>query len=183
VQADLHERISRAVEQGVAARSAFYASIDLPDEQHLGAPATEAQIAQFEQRIKLRLPPSYRSFLSQFNGWRMVDGVTDLLSLEEMMGGPRADAIRKWQEAAAKWDDETGANGLIIGFSDVSQSRIILDPFDVQTDGEWALIENYKDEDQRYASFIEWLEHSVSDYRAIAADPDGAVDPDGNANE
>jgi hypothetical protein len=165
-------RIVNAVTAGVRARAQFYEAIGLPNEQELGPPATEEQIAQFEQHIGHVLPPSYRTFLSLYNGWRMVDGETDLLSTDEMLGGRRADRIREWQQNAAKWGDEVGGHGLVIGFSDISQSRVILDPRKVAPDDEWRLFENYKDEEQEYDSFLEWLEQSVDDYLELAMNPD-----------
>jgi hypothetical protein len=169
-------RIVNAITEGVRARGQFYHAIDLPDDQKLGPPASEASIAQLEQHVGRSLPPSYRAFLTVHDGWRMVDAETDLLSIEEMLGGRRAEKIRQWQQDAAKWGDEIGGQGLVIGFSDVSQSRIILDPRRINEDDEWRLFENYKDEEQEYDSFLEWLEQSVEDYQDLAVDPN--VDQD-----
>jgi len=171
VDAELNARIANAVSAGVRARAQFYEAIDLPNEQELGPPASEEQIARIEQQIGKPLPPSYRAFLSLFNGWRMVDGETDLLSVEEMLGGRRADRIRDWQRNAAKWGDEVGGHGFVIGFSDISQSRIILDPRRVGANNEWRLFENYKDEEEEYDSFLDWLEQSVDDYQELAMNP------------
>lgn len=172
MDAELKMRIVNAVTAGVRARSQFYEAIALPDQQRLGAPATEEDIAKVEQLIGRALPPSYRAFLSLYNGWRMVDGETDLLSTDEMLSGRRAEKIREWQGNAAKWGDEIGGKGLVIGFSDISQSRIILDPRKVSEDNEWPLYENYKDEELQYDSFLDWLEQSVDDYLELAMNPD-----------
>jgi cell wall assembly regulator SMI1 len=180
VDAELRTRIANAVTAGVRARAQFYDAIELPNEQELAPPATEERIARLEQHVGRALPPSYKTFLSLHNGWRMVDAETDLLSIEEMLGGPRADRIREWQQNAAKWGDEVGGHGLVIGFSDISQSRIILDPRGVSADGEWKLYENYKDEEQEYDSFLEWLEQSVDDYQDLAMNPNPDEDEDGD---
>ncbi len=52
----------------------------------LGYPgATEAQIAQAERRLQLRLPPSYREFLKVSNGWRQTTPfIRRLWSTEEI---------------------------------------------------------------------------------------------------
>lgn len=176
--AELLMRTANAVTAGVRARAQFYEAIELPNEQNLGPPATEEQISELERRIGRPLPRSYRAFLSLYNGWRQVDGETDLLSIEEMLGGRRADRIREWQKDALKWGDEVGGHGLVIGFSDVSQSRIMLDPRRVGDGNEWRLYENYKDEEQEYESFLEWLEQSVDDYQELAMNPSPDEDED-----
>jgi hypothetical protein len=51
VDAELNTRIANAVSAGVRARAQFYEAIDLPNEQDLGPPATEEQIARIEQQI------------------------------------------------------------------------------------------------------------------------------------
>lgn len=168
---ELRLRIANAVAAGVRARAQFYEAIELPNDQQLGPPATEERIVALEQRIGSALPPSYRTFLSLHNGWKMVDAETDLLSIDEMIGGRRAERIVAWQQDAAKWGDEVGGRGLVIGFSDISASRILLDPRRVAEDGEWGVLENYKDEDQEYDSFLEWLEQSVDDYQDLAMNP------------
>jgi hypothetical protein len=170
---ELAERISNAVQHGLLARAEFYKSIDLPNEQELGQPASEGLVLALEAKLGHSLPPSYRTFLKLYNGWRMVDAETDLLSIEEMLTGPRAEKIKEWQQQAKKWGNELAASGLVIGHSNISQSRIILDPdnIDINSAGEWELIESYKDEEERYESFIVWLEKSVEDYRKIAEEP------------
>jgi SMI1-KNR4 cell-wall len=168
----LRERLKKAVDDGVTARSRYYASIDLPDDQLLGMPAQEELIASVEAKIGRKLPPSYRSFLSLHNGWHMVDGVTDLLSVEEMLDGPTAAKVRKWQSDCSKAGDTVAATGLVIGWADINPTRLILDSSEVDQDGEWRLLQHYKDEECDYPSFLEWLEESVSDFEALAEGKD-----------
>lgn len=165
---DLLRRLAGAVKHGVEARSAFYASMEIEDGQSLGSPADPELIQSLEARIGRALPPSYKAFLSLHNGWRMVDAETDLLPVEEMLDGPRAANIKDWQQQAAKWNDEIAAKGLVIGHSDISPSRILLDSSTITEDGEWRLLERYKDEQVEYGSFVDWLEQSMSDYEDIA---------------
>src|SRR5688572_3349927 len=99
----LEERIQRAVIDGYEARLAHYTSIDpdMADEQQLGSPAPESRIVDLETRLGRPLPPSYRAFLGMYNGWRMgVNAATDLLSVEEMLDGPRAEEVREWRQHA-----------------------------------------------------------------------------------
>lgn len=167
----MHERLREAIRLGVKARSDFYQSIELPDEQVLGEPADPAKISALESRLGKLLPPSYRAFLEIHDGWKMVDAETDLLSIDEMLEGPRAKKIKRWQEQAISCGDEVIGRSLIIGHSNISQSRIALDSESTADEGEWRVIEKYKDEEVGYPSFVAWLEQSVKDYQAIVSLP------------
>jgi hypothetical protein len=63
---------------------------DLPPEVRVSgwlgyAGATEAQLTAVEERLGTTLPPSYRSFLSVSNGWRITSSFVDRLwSTEEL---------------------------------------------------------------------------------------------------
>jgi hypothetical protein len=98
----------------------------------------------------------------------MVDAGTDLLSVEELLSGHRAAKIAAWQLQAKRYGETRLAEGLVIGHSDISQARIILDPKLISEHGEWGLITVDKDAEEEYGSFLEWLEHSVVDYRILA---------------
>ncbi|WP_084501428.1 SMI1/KNR4 family protein [Nocardia xishanensis] len=178
MQADLTDRVRRAVEDGVRARSAYYASIGLDDLQTLGAPAGEQLIRRLETRIGQSLPPSYRAFLLLHNGWQMVDGVTDLLPVEDLLGGAKAERIEAWQRQADKSADPVAAGGVVIGWADANQTRILLDPSDATDDGDWRLVQHYKDEEGEYDSFIHWLEESVDEYQELVELGDMPLDED-----
>lgn len=178
MQADLADRVRRAVEEGVKARSAYYASIDLDDLQKLGAPASEQLVGQLEAKLGQRLPPSYREFLLLHNGWKMVDGVTDLLPVEDLLDGPQAEKIAAWQRKADPVTDPVAASGVVIGWADVNQTRILLDPSDATDDGEWRLVQHYKDEEAEYDSFIHWLEESIAEYAEMVDGGDMPPDDD-----
>ena len=175
---ELLRRIVGAVKRGIEARSAFYTSLDIKDEQKLGAPAPGELIKGLEIKLGRSLPQSYKAFLGLHNGWHMVDAETDLLSVEELLAGPLAAKIKAWQDQAAEWGDTVASNGFVIGYSNISQSRIILDPAAVSADGEWQLLEHYKDEVVAYDSFLHWLEQSVEDYVEIG---DQAQDEEDNS--
>lgn len=165
---ELEARIAKAIERGCSARSAYYASISLADDQKLGPPASEAQLAELEARLKRPLPPSYRTFLKLHNGWRMASGAVDLLSVEEMLEGPRADKIKKWQAEAEKAGDPLAANGLVIGFGEATSIRLLLDPSTLDETGEWAIVGHDNGPEWNYPSFIAWLEASVEEFRELA---------------
>jgi hypothetical protein len=163
----LEERIQRAIVAGKEARSAYYKAILLPDEQILGPPASEAQLRELETRLNKPLPPSYRVFLSLCDGWRMVAGGVDLLSIQDMLYGPRADRITKWQHQMARSGDSVAANSLVIGDSTITPTKLLLDPDTVDANGEWAVVQHHKDEEVTYPSFLAWLEESVDEFREL----------------
>jgi len=166
---DLAARIAHAVTEGRQARSAYYASIDLPDEQVLGPPADEAQLQALEKQLDRTLPPSYRQFLAQHDGWRMVNGAMDLLSVAELMGGARHARIDKWQKQMLASGDTVAANALVIGASDITPTRLLLDPDTLTEGGEWLLIRYHKGPEDQYPSFLDWLEESARGFRELLA--------------
>lgn len=166
------KRVQDAVRRGVQARSRFYASIDLADEQYLGAPASPQEIAMLEQFFGKSLPPSYRAFLALHDGWRMIDGGCDLLRICEMTSGPIVEKVRKWQAAMAKEGQTALAAGLVIGFSPISQKRIVMDFGQVDAEGESRIIQWDADELSEYDSFIKWLEDSAQEFEDLVESPE-----------
>jgi hypothetical protein len=172
----LEERIRRAVIDGYEARSYHYATVDpdMADEQQLGSPTPESRIVDLETRLGRPLPPSYRAFLSMYNGWRMgVDGATDLLSVEEMLDGPRAERVREWRRLSQKYDeDDLVTRALVIGMSEIVPTRALLDPETIDANGEWALVDYYHGVEQVHPSFLNWLEATVEEFRQLAENPE-----------
>ena len=165
---ELEARILRAVTEGRKARSAYYAAVELPDEQELGPPATPAAIAKLEARVGRPLPPSYRTFLSLHDGWKMASGAMDLLSIKDRLEGPMSEAIKKWQEKALKAGDKTAGAALVIGWDKVTASRLLLDPRVPAGEKEWPVIEHHRVEEGDYPDFLAWLEESNEDFRELA---------------
>lgn len=67
---------------------AVFIDLETDEQEWLGnPPATEAQIAQLENRLGVRLPPSYREFLQFSNGWlgtEETDAVPKLLPVDKV---------------------------------------------------------------------------------------------------
>ena len=55
---DIKDRVAQAITRGVQARSQYYQSIELEDEQALGAPVAEDLIIRLEGKVGKPLPPS-----------------------------------------------------------------------------------------------------------------------------
>jgi cell wall assembly regulator SMI1 len=163
---DFEDRIIRAVDFGRRVRSTYYATIELPDEQALGAPASEDEIAELEHQLGQKLPPSYRQFLLLHNGWRMASGAMDLLSVTEMLIGSRHDRVQKRQQQEGRVDP-VAASGLVVGSADITPTMLLLDPDTVDENGEWLVIRYHKGPEQTYASFLDWLEQSARDFAEL----------------
>lgn len=163
----LIERIQNAVNEGRKIRSAYYAMIDLPDEQQLGPPASETDLVGLETWLGKPLPPSYRAFLSLHNGWRQVDGAMDLLSTEEIIKGPRHKIIQAWQAQLKKIGDFVAANSIVIGLSEVTATKLLLDPNRTNPQGEWTVVQHHNYEENNYPSFLVWLESSIDEFRQL----------------
>jgi hypothetical protein len=166
---NIKDRIRRAVEKGISARKKYYDSIGLPDEQKLGPPSSREEISALEAAIGKPLPPSYRHFLEMFNGWRMIDGGLDLLSVKDLLDGPRKQKISEWQKKMESYGDEVAARSLVIGVSSVTATKYLLDPEVIDPQGEWRFVQHHNGEEAEVASFLEWLEESVDEYDELAS--------------
>ncbi|MER8004170.1 SMI1/KNR4 family protein [Streptomyces sp. NPDC094149] len=110
-------------------------------------PASEERIKALEERLGLRLPPSYRTFLAVSDGWRHAGDFVWLLA--------GSDRIRPHEDAAGLSayfpgeldDDPTREETLLAGMwqralqLDVESDAVyvLLDPGDVDDTGEWAV--------------------------------------------
>ena len=164
---NIEDRIRQAVIEGKEARSAYYLAIELLDQQQLGLPSNSTLLSELETQLGYHLPPSYRIFLTLFDGWRMVDGAMDLLSIEEMSEGPRKESIIKWKRKAKESGDIVAFRSLVIGLSEITPTKLLLDPEVVDEDGEWRIVQHHKDEECEYPSFLIWLEESVHEFREL----------------
>lgn len=174
--ASLYERIERAVVRGRTARSRFYASIELDDEQAIGGPADEKSLMQLQRLCGRALPPSYWTFLRLHDGWSMVDGGCDLLSVGQLLSPNMQDRVRRWQDAMAQEGQDALAEGLVIGWSFISQKRIVLDLGAPDPSGECRLIQWDADEFLEYDDFLSWLEESAQEFEEISGLSSGHED-------
>ncbi|GAA3952205.1 SMI1/KNR4 family protein [Streptomyces marokkonensis] len=141
-------------------------------------PATEAEVAAAEERLGIRLPPSYREFLKASNGWRTAGtaSIYQLGAVQEIdwFGDPYA-MTPLYRRTLT--DRSTEQEVLLAGMweralrleTDSDMSHALLDPGDTDEDGEWALYV-YKgwsgEPPDRYPSFSAYLEESYRDFHA-----------------
>ena len=120
-------------------------------------PASPEAIARCEARLAVALPPSYRAFLAASNGFSetgndagRIVGVDEVARFADALPG-----------IVALWDRSPYAAWLAgaLRLSDGSQGvYYLLDPSDVDADGECAAWRFGNEEPLRYASFVALLE-------------------------
>ncbi|MFI7321895.1 SMI1/KNR4 family protein [Streptomyces venezuelae] len=110
-------------------------------------PASEERIAAMEQRLGRRMPPSYREFLGVSDGWQHAGGfVTLLAGVAEARWHDNesglADMFEEYLDEDSGPDERREAGLWRRGLQlDVESdgTYVVLDPEDVDEDGEWAV--------------------------------------------
>lgn len=132
-------------------------------------PADPATVANAEARLSVRLPPSYQEFLSVTDGWRYAgSSIFQLLPVEEI--GWLADLQPHWAESHA--DDQLGPvlrRALVVS-GDADMAVIVLDPGDVNDDGEWAAywMASWSPQgEKRYESFASLMYGMFARFHAV----------------
>jgi HEAT repeat protein len=166
----------------------------LEREEWLGfARATEDEIEAAERRLGLKLPPSYRKFLKESNGWRDTCsfihhvrpiGRVELFSVEnehwvECYGEQYAAMIEDWEEPEDEdnsyFDYSNSGSAAnhrpahmqsLIQISDVGDGVYLLNPEAVTPDGEWEawFFANWVPGAQRYPSFAHLMVHEYESF-------------------
>jgi hypothetical protein len=150
--------------------------------QKLGAPASDRDIAGFEEWLGYQLPPSYRMFLGLHNGWERFKGDGHLLSIEQQRTGQYAEWIRtlkseEWAEGSA-----LVLEGLIIGIRLNSPNSFILDTTARDKRNEMEIVLWEYEEIARYSDFLDLLQkQSAIVEQAIAREEEKIRAGDGTA--
>lgn len=176
MEKELRDRLATAIDVGRKVRSEYYESIELPDEQELGEPASEKLIVDLESQFGAKLPESYRQFLMMHDGWKMVQGDVSLLPLAEQLEGSGAETIKEFKKNCEKYNDDVGVRSLVIGIGEATPTMLMLDPMRVNDGGEWALVVHHHGEEDAYPSFVEWLEQSADEFAGLDEDFDDEIE-------
>lgn len=149
-------------------------------------PATEAEIAAAEERLGVRLPPSYRRFLGASNGWRLDEGSVHRLGAAHEVNwfGDPFDMTAIYQRGLT--DRSTEREVLLAGMwrralqleTDSDMSYALLDPGDTDEDGEWALYvyKGWSGEiPDRYPSFGAYMQRMYQSFHSDRAGVPGFV--------
>ena len=142
------------------------------------APAERRAVVAAERRVGRRLPPSYRAFLAESNGWpRFFDGAA-LLGADELGREADAELARSLFEAATTPVPDLGAprttdpSYSLIPFGvDAAQTTLFaFDPTSTAPDGEMAVVAWIGEIAVEYASFAEFLRALCELYAAELAE-------------
>lgn len=143
------------------------------------AGASEGQLAAAEERLKIKLPPSYRTFLSASNGWKFASDMTPIIRPVEKIRWFRKEH-KDWYEAyqmsaeplsvmekdyfdypnqdCAVFEIKHLAQALCI--SEIGDDAVVLlNPMVIWPDGEWEtwFFSNSSPGATRYRSFADWM--------------------------
>lgn len=149
-------------------------------------PAAEEEIAAAEERLGVRLPPSYRRFLGVSNGWRLDGGSVHRLGAAHEIGwfGDPFDMTPAYQRGLTERSTEQEV--LLAGMwrralqleTDSDMSYALLDPGDTDEDGEWALYvhKGWSGEfPDRYPSFRAYMQRMYQSFHSDRARDPGFV--------
>ncbi len=145
--------------------------------------ASEQQLVAVEDKLKIKLPPSYRAFLSASNGWRFASDMTPVIRAVEKIRWFRREH-KDWYEAyqmsaeplcvmekdyfdyakqdCAVFEIKHFAQTLCI--SEIGDDAIVLlNPMVVWPDGEWEtwFFSNSSPGATRYRSFADWMSEEL----------------------
>lgn len=145
--------------------------------------ASEQQLVAAEERLKTKLPPSYRTFLSASNGWRFDSDSTPVIRAAEKVRWFRKEH-KDWYEAyqmsaeplcvmekdyfdyikqdCAVFEIKHLAQALCI--SEIGDDAVVLlNPMVVWPDGEWEtwFFSNSSPGATRYRSFADWMSEEL----------------------
>lgn len=150
----------------------------------LGNPgATEQQLVAVEERLKIKLPPSYRAFLGATNGWRFTSDMTPVIRAVEKIRWFRKEH-KDWYEAyqmsaeplcvmEKDYFDYAKQDCVVFEIKHLAQALciseigddavILLNPMVVWPDGEWEtwFFSNSSPGATRYRSFADWMSQEL----------------------
>ncbi|GHF50876.1 hypothetical protein FHX82_003945 [Amycolatopsis bartoniae] len=131
-------------------------------------PAGEDAVAAAEERLGVRLPPTYRNFLLASNGFCYA-GHVDLLTVDEIGWLPDRDPdlVEAWTFALDDPERELIERSLLVARDDGGPGVCwLLHPGEAAEDGEWAAYEWFtgdgsSPDDDRYDNFGALLLHAT----------------------
>jgi cell wall assembly regulator SMI1 len=172
MQDNLFEKVRCAIKESQVARDAFTSAMnetseklgyadpkdrDTSEVQTFGKPADESSIQELEGVLNMVLPPSYRKFLLNNDGWEVIDGSQSFFSIDQLLAWRSRKDPSGWIDIAKQYGDEFVESCLVIGASDDSPDKYLLNPNVIDENSEWQFIEFFKDGHEVYESFLDYL--------------------------
>lgn len=137
---------------------------DEDERQVFGDPVSEEQLLELEKEIHHTLPPTYRAFLSIHDGWKVIDGSQDFFSINEILDWRKRKDPSGWIAIATEAGDGVVGDCLVIGASDDSPDKYLLNPEKVSGEGEWEFIEYSKEGGEYFPSFLDFLQKTKQQF-------------------
>lgn len=158
------------------------------------AGAAEDQIAAAEERLKIKLPPSFRTFLSACNGWKFASDMTPIIRPVEKIRRFRKEH-KDWYEAYHMGADEplsamekdyfdyAKQDCVVFEIKHLAQALciseicddavVLLNPMVIWPDGEWEawFFSNSSPGATRYRSFATWMMQELDQPLELAPVP------------
>ncbi|MDY6994213.1 MAG: SMI1/KNR4 family protein [Pseudomonadota bacterium] len=140
------------LEKAISAREHYFHKV--PNFPQVGVPATEKDITELERHWQLQLPPSYRNFISLYNGVHNFFYDAALLSTHDIIEGED----EEWRQ-----DIEEFLPGfskfIFVGDKDSYSGVFCFDKHVVSEDGEMEVVHLSIDgEETRWSSFGAYLQ-------------------------
>ncbi|MGH3387709.1 MAG: SMI1/KNR4 family protein [Actinomadura sp.] len=146
--------------------------------------AGEGRLAALEQRLGIRLPPSYRSFLAVSDGWLNIGPFMWTMRISGDVGWLRdadADVWEILREDATPEETALVDRALLVS-GDGDAQYWLLDPGDVSAAGEWAAYvwaSWYPGLGDRYDSFAALVDAERASFEELSGRDGRPVHPDG----
>ena len=136
-------------------------------------PADEGLIAELERHHQIRLPPSYRAFLSLHDGYDGLAYYGDLLSVRSALpGGSQYQEIVTWKKRCADYGSGEVLDGVVIGSSLQSNQWLFIDINRPAPRGEYIFVDWIGESSEEFASLIDYFDFVVTTCRIDLADSD-----------
>ena len=125
-------------------------------------PASPRTIDEYEKRIGLKLPPSYRAFLELYNGYDWLAFSGPLLSIEEVSpGGRYYQDIVRWKKSSARYGLGEVFDGIVIAYQGQPNSWVYLDPHRRSAEGEMVVVTWDPDSSQESADLVGFFRQQI----------------------
>lgn len=126
-------------------------------------PASAEAISRYEQYLGCELSPSYRAFLSLYDGYDWLAFPGHMLSIRDVLpGGEYAPDIKEWKLGMAEVGLDEALDGIVIAYLDQPNNWVYLDPNQRAADGEMMVALHVSGADpDYYPNIVEFLRSSV----------------------
>jgi cell wall assembly regulator SMI1 len=140
-------------------------------------PASPEQIADYERRLGMELPPSYRAFLGLHNGYDWLAYPGHMLAIDDVQpGGEWFEPLQRWKQSAAKWGASEVLDGVVIANLGQPNNWVYLDPLRPQAEpGELTLVEWEPEDSHVHADLIGFLEECLETVKYGIAEASGSA--------